>query len=177
MNSKYLIICISVLLVSCNSPIIKDESSPFYAVEVGSSMILNQPLIMPPNRASILLQYGKVVPSNNVNIYYANCSFEINTLSESSVTIHPDTFLIYRVIDETISVSLQPNMYASLGMLADGGGSDFNYTTTMYLESKQQPDVLRLACMHWESTEDNNYLTIEQMRQALGDIITIELKN
>lgn len=173
--NKLLIFIVFIALLSCRGVVVKDESSPLYSVTKGSSLRLTRPLTIPPHRATVLLQYGNVVGLHEVNIYYANCAFEIKTLSEKATIIQPDTFLITRVVDEMNSVSTEQKVLASLGAIADDGSSDFNYTTTMYLESARQPDVLRLACMHWENPADNNYLSIEQMRHALGDIFTLIL--
>lgn len=174
---KFLILSFLMVLGSCIQHTTKDESSPFYSVAKGSYLLLNQPLTIPPGKASTIVQNGAVVSGEALDIYMPNCVFEINTLKEIPQTIQPDTFLIYKVVDEMLSVSLKKKMFASRTFMSDGGPSDFNYSTTMYLESKQQPDVLRLACMHWESPEDNNYLTIKQMRQAMGEIFTLKLIN
>lgn len=173
--NKFLILSAVVILSSCTQHIEKDESSPFYSIQKGSSLILNQSLIIPPNRTTVILQNGQVVTGAALDIYYPNCVFEVKTLREIPETINPDTFFIYKVVDEMQSVSLEKKMVARLGMFNDGGSSDFNYTTIMYLRSGSQPDVLRLSCRHWESAEDNNYLTIKEMRQAMGDIFTLKL--
>jgi len=52
----------------------------------------------------------------------------------------------------------------------------FNYATLMYLNSEKQKDVYRITCQHWEDVMDDRHLTIKQMRQAMGDVFTLNLK-
>jgi hypothetical protein len=52
----------------------------------------------------------------------------------------------------------------------------FNYATLMYLNSDKQKDVYRLTCQHWEDVMDDRHLTISQMRGAMGDVFTLEIK-
>jgi len=66
-------------------------------------------------------------------------------------------------------------MYASLRNAYDAPAV-FTYTTSMMLASSRQPDVLRLSCKHWESITDDNFLSISEMRGALGEIFTLRLK-
>jgi hypothetical protein len=46
----------------------------------------------------------------------------------------------------------------------------------MALSSDVQPDVLRLSCMHWEDISIDKYLSVTQMRYALGKLFTLQLK-
>ena len=61
------------------------------------------------------------------------------------------------------------------GILAggDGGSSPIPYATVFDLRSDTQPDVLRMTCMHWEDPTDARFLTLSEIRQALGDYISI----
>ena len=53
----------------------------------------------------------------------------------------------------------------------------FNYVTLLYLNSDKQKDVYRMSCQHWESVMDDRHLSITQMRQAMGDVFTLQLSN
>ena len=173
-------VLLSTLLSACNYIDTKNESTHFYTIPEGSRLILNQPLTIEPEYASVLFQNGKQITNANIDIYKANCSFETYTLSKTKTIIQPDTFLITKVVDEMLSVSLEQLKFARLDFSMDGtlfaeGPSNYNYTTTMYLKSEKQPDVLRMSCTHWESILYDRYLTTEQVRQALGVVFTLKI--
>ena len=46
----------------------------------------------------------------------------------------------------------------------------------MYLRSDKQKDVYRLTCQHWESVLDDKHLSIKQMRDAMGVVFTLNIK-
>ena len=55
------------------------------------------------------------------------------------------------------------------------GPVHLTYSTTMYLESRIQPDVFRMECKRWDWPADGKFLSINEMRQALGDYFTLTL--
>jgi len=58
---------------------------------------------------------------------------------------------------------------------SDGPPSYILYSTTMHLHSAQQPDVKRLTCSQKASTYGDYHLTLKQIRQALGQLIELEI--
>jgi hypothetical protein len=127
------------------------------------------------------VQNGELMSYDAVDKYKPNCKFEIYTMSEQSRTVEPDTFEIIKVVDEVESSSIQMrtqlamrgNAYA-FGML--DRSYVFNYATMMYLRSEKQKDVYRMTCQHWEDVKDDRYLTVTQMRAAMGEIFTLVIK-
>ena len=67
-------------------------------------------------------------------------------------------------------------MYAFFGS-GDAGPSHVDYMTVMYLESVKQPDVLRITCTHWEDPVEAEFLSIQQMRKAMGKILTLNIRS
>jgi len=172
-------------LVSCAVDDIKDEDSAFYSVPVGSSLELKQDVTIPGNQVSVYVQDGKLMPYREVNKYQPNCKFEVYKISEQPRTVHADTFEIIKVEDDIESSSLKSNtQIAALGGVTGAGhfalGLDrsevFNYATLMYLNSEKQKDVYRMTCQHWESVMDDRHLSVTQMRQAMGDVFTLKIK-
>ena len=182
-----LIYCISILAVlsACGYQNIKDEESIFYAVPVGSLLVLNQEVTISGDQVAIYVQNGEIMRYKDVNNYKPNCKFEIYTISEHQRTVQADTFEIIKVEDEIESSSLQANVQlAALDNLAANNialglldhSQMFNYATMMYLSSDQQKDVYRMTCQHWEDIVDDRHLTISQMRTAMGDVFTLKIK-
>ena len=159
----------------------KDEGSFYFNVPVGSTMALNQAVTISGDQVATYVQNGELMSYDAVNKYNPNCKFEIYTMSEHSRTVAPDTFEIIKVVDEIESSSIQKstqlavlgNTYA-LGML--DRSYVFNYATMMYLNSEKQNDVYRMTCQHWEDVKDDRYLSVTQMREAMGEIFTLVIK-
>jgi len=166
---------------ACSINDIKDEDSVFYAVPVGSTLVLNQQLNIRGDQVAVYLQNGELMQYDEVNFYLPNCKFEIYTMSEQPRTVQADIFEIIKVEDDIESSSLQKSTrLAALDNALTFAMLDrsymFNYATLMYLNSEKQKDVYRITCQHWEDVMDDRHLTIKQMRQAMGDVFTLNLK-
>ncbi len=102
-------------------------------------------------------------------------------MSEQARTVSQDRFEIIKVVDDIESSAIQKSTrLAALDDAITFGMLDksyvFNYATLMYLRSEQQKDVYRMTCQHWEDVMDDRHLSVTQMRQAMGDIFTLEIK-
>ena len=174
------------LLAACAGNDVKDEASVFYAVPKGSLLSLNQELTIAGDQVATYVQGGQVLLYKDVNKYRPNCKFEIYTMSEQPRKVQPDRFEIIRVVDEIESSGLQKNVQLASRALPEGDdylamwlldhSLVFNYATMMYLKSDLQTDVYRMTCQHWESVAEDNHLSISQMRQAMGDVFTLKIK-
>ena len=172
---------ILIMLSACSLNETSDESSYYHSVAVGSSIVLHQPVLIGADQVATYVQNGELMSYDAVNKYQPNCKFEIYTMSEQSRTVEPDTFEIIRVVDEIESSSISKSTQVALrGDAFMLGLLDmsyvFNYATMMYLKSDKQQDVYRMTCQHWEDIRDDRHLTIEQMRQAMGEVFTLKLK-
>ena len=170
-----------IMLTACSLNETSDENSYYYSVSVGSTIVLHQPVLISAEQVATYVQNGELMSYDVVDKYRPNCKFEIYTMSEQSRTIEPDTFEITRVVDEiessSISKSTQVALHGDAFMLNFLDKSYvFNYATMMYLKSDNQPDVYRMTCQHWEDVRDDRHLTIAQMRQAMGEVFTLEIK-
>jgi hypothetical protein len=155
-----------------------DEHSEFSRIPAGSSLTLNQSIHIAANSLSIYMQDGSIKPYSAIDKYYPHCKFELYTLSDQARTVQPDTFNIVRVMDETDLSSSRATMFASLRTAdgsSDGGPSIVTFTTSMYLKSKTQSDVYRMACMHWDLINESRYLGIAEMRKAMGNVFTLKV--
>lgn len=176
----YSVLAIAVL-AGCSSNSVKDEDSVFYAVPVGSLLVLNQDVTIAGDQVAVYVQNGKLMLYADVNKYYPNCKFEVYKISEQPRTVQMDIFEIIKVEDDIESSSLRKSRHlAALDNAMLLGSIDrsfvFNYATLMYLNSEEQKDVYRLTCQHWEDIMRDRHLSITQMRKAMGDIFTLEIK-
>ena len=167
---------IPLLLAACdNSQVVRDEDSQFYSVPVGSTFTLNREITIQPDNTSVYLQNGNIELVANVDFYKPHCTFELYTISEKARVVNPDTFVVTRIVDQSEDVSVKWPRYAALGMSYGDGPVHLTFSTTMYLESKIQPDVYRMDCKRWDWPAIGEYLSINEMRQALGDYFTLRL--
>ncbi len=180
------VVCAAVIS-ACEANRVKDEASPFYSVAVGSTLMLNREISIAGDQVAVYVQNGEVLREADINKYQPNCKFEIYTIDEKPRSVQAGSFEIIKVEDNIESSSIQQGtQLASLDHVIAGklnalGMLDrsevFNYATMMYLRSDKQPDVFRMTCQHWESVLDDRYLSISQMRTAMGEVFTLIIKN
>jgi hypothetical protein len=160
-----------LVLISCQPAVAGDETSPYYKVPVGSTLTLHQPLTIQPNHASVHMQDGILMPASRIDNYYPSCEFEVNTLAKEHTLIRPDTFTITKVVQEH-DFTTDDSVISTFN---SGGDSAVDYMTVLYLKSSRQPDVLRMTCTHWDEPIDAEYLSINEMRKAMGKIFTLNI--
>ncbi|MBT8129592.1 MAG: hypothetical protein HKO86_06835 [Gammaproteobacteria bacterium] len=169
-------VLVVVLLTACeSSQTVRDEDSQYYSVPLGSTFALNTGITIQPDNTSVYLQFGNIETVGNIDFYKPHCKFELYTISEQARQVEPDTFTVTRIVDQREDVSLEWPRYAALAMGGYDGPVHLTYSTTMYLDSKMQPDVFRMTCKRWDWPATGEYLSINEMRQALGDYFTLTL--
>ncbi len=146
-------------------------------------------LTIPPESASVRLQYGQPVARNGVREYDPFCVFEIDTVSDSPQTVAPDTFRITRVghgigtiADALASMSPVAPMFPlapmRVGLSDDDLPSHIYYKTLFWLRSERQPGVRLLACMSNQNVPGvypfMRHLTLQEIREALGPGFRLE---
>ncbi len=66
----------------------------------------------------------------------------------------------------------------NIGSNGDNGGpSHLIKTREMYLASERQPDIMMLSCSQWEDLTYPEHVTVQEMKTALGQYISIKLKD
>jgi hypothetical protein len=176
-------ILIMVFLAGCVWQHEFGPESPHYLPPVGSQLAVIKPIAIRANKASAWLQDGEIRAHKEIDSYYPNCKFELNTVINVNRTIEPGSFAIIHVYQEeqsmvrpTIRLAASFRLGVGIGGIlagGDGGPSPIPYATVFNLHSDAQPDVLRMTCMHWEDPTDARFLTLSEIRQALGDYISI----
>lgn len=180
-----------VLLSACQSLPVTNPASPYYQIPVGSRLVLKQSVQIPANTAHVFIQGGRVLPPrafNPVNQYYPNCKLEVGQVKPVSQTIAPDMFVVTRVTQNwyetrragsvlyaSLDRGLYAGVYLGVGEGDDGGPAMQNYVTSLYVHSDTQPQVYRLDCQEWQNPAEAEFLTLAQIRQALGKVMTVEL--
>lgn len=188
MRRLTLSLVLGLVLAACQTTRYEgDESSPHYAPPVGSRVVLNREVTIPPDQVSVMLQNGQIVRSGEINTYYPHCKFEVRRRLDTAQTVAPDEFLVTRVernllhsVDAGTALHARVSVGIGIG-IGVGGGVNGNgpsvqtYATRMDLRSDRQPDVFRLTCGQWGYPYDGEHVSANGMRKALGDVLTLRL--
>lgn len=140
---------------------------------------LRAALEIPPGAATARLQYGRVVASNAVQEHDPFCVFELDTVSPQAQTVRPGRFRITAINYSVETIAGIPAARPVLLSFDDGGGPSHLYFKTIFrLRDDTQP-VRALTCMSNQMAPGiapfMRHLTLEEIRGALGDLLTLEL--
>jgi hypothetical protein len=180
MRKDLLAVPFVTLIAACQSmSYYGDERSPYFVVPKDSTVVLAQPLTIAAEDVSVYTQDGRVLPFRDVNKYYPHCKFEVYTRGASARTVAPDEFVVTRALqEESHSAATGARYYAQLAMMGgkeQGGSPLLAFTTRLYLRSDKQPDVYRLSCAQWGYRPHDRHVTIEEIRRALGGVMTLQV--
>ncbi|MET0028140.1 MAG: hypothetical protein ABW101_10930 [Candidatus Thiodiazotropha sp.] len=172
-----------LMLTACSqtSITVRDDTNPYHPPAVGDRVQLLEPLELPPETARIFLQNGEPMVLHAFDRYKVNCNFEVRTLKPETQTIQPDEFIIKRVQALMVEVvKREPSGRGGLMRVGmdDSGSSSVTRGYHLWLESEQQPDVMRLSCRGafdymWDATPPS----IQEIRQALGSRARLVIGN
>ncbi|VAW62722.1 hypothetical protein MNBD_GAMMA08-1836 [hydrothermal vent metagenome] len=155
----------------------KDEKSYAYSISVGSKFVLNQEIQIEPQLGRTFMQYGKIKNERDIDIYYPHCSITVNSIKEQAQIIAPTTFEVIKIVDDE-EYAQGRLLFASTDLkLVSDGPLITGLVSYYYLKSTDEPNVRALECIQWDSLYENNYLSISEVRQALGDVFTLQLDN
>lgn len=175
---RNIILIFSMFITACAASQPYPVTSEYYEVPKGSKVQLLQRITIPAGQATAYFQHGKEIPRKILKDKLPHCQFEVRTITATPQTIEPDVFAVIRSRKMEEEVAL-PYMLASSAPLHvlnnDGGPVWLAYRTELYLHSDKQPDVLRVICGHLEDPLHAEHLTVAQMREAMGDIMHLEL--
>ncbi len=169
-----------LVLAGCGTTERYGTDSPYYHYPNGVRLILNQPLEIPPDSATVRLQYGQVVARNGVQEQDPYCIFELSTVADGSQRVKSDEFRVTRVQRSTstiVRVDSLPIGLVKVSMGNDSSGpTNYYYKTEFLLHSDSQPNVLAMTCQSNQNyTLIKRHLTVTEIRQALGTIFTLSL--
>jgi hypothetical protein len=129
--------------------------------------MLNRPLAIRTDYASVYLQDGAVRPTNTAAGYYPHCTLELRTVAPVARTVQPDTFTVTGIHRDRFMAGVAGLQLATL--TRTGGDGDSNLvmsTTTLTLHSDRQPEVVRLRCQQLDEAFWARHVGKAQMRGA-----------
>jgi hypothetical protein len=165
---------LALSLAACNTapPAPTESNEP---IEVGMTMVLEDALAVPADRARSYIQNGKAIPFKSLDQYEANCRLEMQKPSPHVRSVGPDRFVITRIGYETELVQKTPASVAARGEVATASATAEEYSTVFHLYSPRQPEVRALVCSHWEDpTMFPQHLSPAQIRTTLKSVVRFE---
>jgi len=138
-------------------------------VQAGYTFTLKKPVTVPAHDARAFIQDGQITTHHGFNRYEQHCELEVKDLSRKPQVIQPGTFTItkVRIDSEAIASRQTPTVFyamndinpypnqtlrdlpAHVNLADNDGGAGIDPTMDLvylYLESKTQPNILRLTC-------------------------------
>ena len=180
-NRFLTILFATLLLAGCTAQVRKDTASPYYPVPGGSTLKINRMIEIPPPRTRHFLQNGKV--SGHFDHYTPNCNIEVYKRDDLAVQyVQPGEYRISRVQqtrEEVVRTRL-PQLAAlgapSMLLASKGDGNASIYLGYHLWLEGPDPNVMRLSCRGAFADPSEAYPpSIDQIRQALGEIMFLEL--
>lgn len=171
---------LAMCLAGCTSLSSPDPASPYYAYTTGWVAQLNRPLTIPAGAATVRLQYGRIVPRNDVQEHDPFCVVELDTVSAEPRTLRPGRFAIQRVTRSVspLVVRKAASPYMKARFVFDDGDPTFLYYLTEFrLRDPAQPDLRGMRCA-WNQMAPGNralmrHLTLSDIHGALGGWMTL----
>lgn len=160
------------------------ETTRNFDIQPGQFFVLHQPIEIQADQTRRFIQYGKFTSRTAFDRRSQHCRIEVRELSEKPQTIQPERFEISRIKfnSEPIAQS-QPLYFAAVGFhfglsisLNDDGPTEQMELVEIYLQSNQQPNVMRLVCASSLSDGSpmdyphNQRPNAKQIGQILGEI-------
>lgn len=154
------------------------ESVPYpttAVVDQFSILRLHAPLQFDADQVAVYIQNGRVTHANLIDSYKPNCVLELRNRSNKPSRIEPDYFVVRTIRYSGFSAIQSPLQFTALHVHnTSDGPSHIEMETEMFLYSKKQQNVYKIGCRHWEQPNNARHLTIDEIRMALGGLISLE---
>ncbi|MEW8625020.1 MAG: hypothetical protein AB2551_04655 [Candidatus Thiodiazotropha sp.] len=174
---RWIVIALCLSGCSSNFQSSLNPANPYHQIPVGSKVVLKQALEVSAHRTRLFFQLGETMQLEDFDRYKANCNFELSSLTDGVQTIQPQTFTIRRVEGLMVEVvkKLPEYRFVPVG-LDDQGTPMVSQGYHFWLDSEQQPEVLRLSCRGafgdmWATQPPS----IEEIQQTMGDLAELQL--
>lgn len=175
---KTLLLYLAVLLPGCDTPGSYGPETSYYRFPADSRLVLDRALEIPVNWATVRIQNGRVVAFGHVQEHAPHCIFEINTVRAEPQRVEPDTFAIVKVERSVSTLAAKSGFFIRAAFADTDRPGQMFYKTIFTLRSEQQPGVRWLTCQSDQYAAGiaiPDHLTVPEIRQALGDILKLEL--
>ena len=170
---------IVVLLMGCTHAPSQLADGQIDGYAVGAGLRLNHAIEIPPDSATVRLQFGHVVARNAVQEQEPHCIFELDTVKPEVQVVAPERLRI-------VSVRRREQTFSGMPVLPGYGGlfrhddrpSHIYFMTEFRLKSATQPQIRSMTCQHNQASAGVTFmrhLSLSEIRSAMGSVFTLEL--
>jgi hypothetical protein len=139
---------------------------------------VNTQLEIPAGEARVYIQNGVAIAKRGgLDRFSTYCSVlmqDLHVPGEPLLTVSPGRFEVREVRQSNDRYNDSRILIASTMWVGGSQPSNTFFTLEMRLKSAEQPAVRSLFCVKESSLRGSHYPTIEEIRIALGDAVTIE---
>ena len=171
-----LLILLFLFPTACQVATLSLLESEYFTLPAGSTLTLHHELPVPANDWSVYFQNGKATDFGPVDEYEPYCELYLGSAKDKAWSLQPDVFTIIRVdrgVEEAGSLQIKLASLTTGQFLHDF--VPVHYITTLYLHSEQQPEVQELRCSHLAEPRVGSFLSLQQIRSALGEHFSLWL--
>ncbi|HUL42406.1 MAG TPA: hypothetical protein VLV32_10965 [Burkholderiales bacterium] len=156
---KIAILLLGILeLGACHSRAKTVPVDPPQNVSSGSTLTLNQTIVIPDGSTGVHFQDTQLVEIASIQPNYAYCKFELNDPAGPARNIEPQAFTV-------ASVDYDQESIGSLGEAVS--------STRMNLQSGQQAAAYHMTCMLPAGPDSARFVTVYEINGALGNYFTL----
>jgi hypothetical protein len=143
-------------------------------VDPGFRVQVNSQFDALPNATRLQFQGGELIQQGNLDKWTTYCRLFVynrNQKADYVTAVLPGNFEVIRVIVTYVS---SENPFVSRYWRDRDIPSYYLYQVRMQLTSADQPDIRSLNCFKkWSAPRANQYPTLAEIRQALGNLIEL----
>jgi hypothetical protein len=153
-----------------------DENSPFVTVPAGTRLTLKSPLPVRAGQTRLYLQQGLILPPDDVDVTVPYCWLGLARAPAADSKLQPNVFTVARVDDGTTDAE---DSELPLPTTPDGeqplDTADVLYRTVLFVRSSAQPALDTVTCEQLDDVRLGQYLSISDIRIALGALFSLQL--
>ena len=172
------LLAVAIFLGSCQPAYLKsgqpNPDSPNFDVPVDSELVLHKDVTFPPYRKDMFFQKGKTSDYAAVNQWLPYCALSIDVKNKIPQIVKADRFVVQKVERKFLFQLAAADV--QVAQLDPSGFQEWQVlATVMELSSDRQPGVVQLTCAAWGLPQDISNVTLNTIRQALGDVATLNV--
>lgn len=167
-----------VLMATASVSNAQSYNPPATQIPVGSVLVVKERLPVPLYYTWVFVQFGQLSSWGELRDWYPYCRFEVAGLVPKERYIEPGRYRVTRAAGEIRTTELDRHGLGEAIKVQGGDGApDVIYRSNFDLSSPDHPEVQRLSCQEKFVMMDMqcSYLSLEKIRQALGDLAEIQL--
>jgi len=162
--------CLALLITACQSlPPVNSTDTQAPAITM---VTLKQAFPIRPDRSNEYIQGGEIRPYESISEYYPHCKLELREIADTERVVQPETFTVTRVYRQEDFVGFRKMILAG-----DGSSGLIMSITYLFLQSEKQPGIFRLSCMRLDESFYARHVTVDDMRDTLGDMMTLSIQD